>query len=544
MQGLMQDVGLTVELALRRAETVGAGVEVVSVEPGGTHHGTWGEVAERARRLGAVLDALGIAPGEAVGTFAWNTRRHLELYLGVPVAGRVLHTANVRLSPEDVAYVITRAGDRALFVDASLTEALAPLRDRLEPGLQIVVLDDGAVADPVFDDCPRYEDLLAQAQPAPAAAVELAEHDAASICFTSGTTGRPKAVVYSHRSILLHSLGSMGVDSHAISRHDTLLPLTPMFHVNCWGLPYTAALAGAKLVLPGRDTSAEAFAALVESERVTVAAGVPTLWIRFLDELEGGTRDLSSLRRVLSGGAESPATLIARYTAKGISYFHGWGATEMSPSGTASVVRPGHDDARWGPAVPGVELRLRADDGSLAPWDGSSRGEIEARGPWVSAAYLAPEDDSNTTRFTEDGWFRTGDVGRISPAGALEIVDRTKDLIKSGGEWISSLELEGALLEHPDVAEAAVIAVPHPEWGERPAAILVARGDAVPDAPSLAAFLRGRVASWWIPETVAVVAELPRTGVGKYDKRRLREQFAGGLPERTTTAEPPPAAED
>ncbi len=527
MQGLMQDVPLTVELALRRAETVGAGVEVISVEPGGIHRGTWGEVAGRARRLRALLDRLGVAPGDAVGTFAWNTRRHLELYLGVPAAGRVLHTANVRLAPDDVRYVISHARDRALFVDASLTGALAPIRNELEVA-HVIVLDDGADVDPGFADCPRYEALLAQSEPLPG--VEVPETDAASICFTSGTTGRPKAVVYSHRSILLHSLGSMGVDSHGISRHDTLLPLTPMFHVNCWGLPYTAALAAAKLVLPGRDTSPAAFAGLVEAERVTVAAGVPTLWIRFLEELESGVRDLSSLTRVLSGGAESPAPLVARYTKRGISYFHGWGATETSPSGTAAVLRPGHDDPRWGPPVPGVELRLRGDDGALAPWDGVTQGEIEARGPWVTSAYLAPEDDSNTSRFTPDGWFRTGDVGRIGPDGALEIVDRTKDLIKSGGEWISSLELERALLDHPDVAEAAVIAVPHAEWGERPAAIIVARGDSAPDAEALAGFLRGRVASWWVPDIVEVVDELPRTGVGKYDKRRLRARFAEPAP--------------
>ncbi len=525
MRGLMQQVGLTVELALRRAETVGSEVEVVSVEPGGVHRGSWGQTAARARRLGSLLDRLGVAPGEPVGTFAWNTRRHLELYLGVPAAGRVLHTANVRLAPDDIRYVITHAGDRALFVDASLTATLAPLHDELEidPG-RIVVLDDGGDVAAPFADCPRYEALLSDAGPQPPA--ELAETAAASICFTSGTTGRPKAVVYSHRSIVLHSLGSMGVDSHAISRRDTLLPLTPMFHVNCWGLPYTAALAATKLVLPGRDTSAEHCAELVAAERVTVAAGVPTIWVRFLDELEAGTADLSSLNRVLSGGAESPAPLIERYTARGISYFHGWGATEMSPSGTATVVRPGHDDERWGPAVAGVELRLRAEDGTLAPWDGVSRGEIEARGPWVTSGYLSPEDDSNETRFTADGWFRTGDVGCIGSRGALEIVDRTKDLIKSGGEWISSLELERAVLDHPDIVEAAVIAIPDPEWGERPAAVIVARGSPPLDAESLAAFLRGRVASWWIPDVVEVVSDLPRTGVGKYDKRRLRERYA------------------
>jgi fatty-acyl-CoA synthase len=526
MDGLMQDVALTVELIVRRAETVGAEVEVVSVEPSGVHRTTWGEVAGRARRLRRVLDDLGVSRDGRVGTFAWNTRRHLELYLGVPTAGRVLHTANVRLSGEDVVYVIGHAEDEVLFVDASLTAELATVRDELTVA-HVVVMEDGGAIDPAFDDCPRYETLLDAAEPMPG--IDVAETDAASVCFTSGTTGRPKAVVYSHRSIVLHSYGSLGSDSHAISRRDVLLPLTPMFHVNCWGLPYTAAFAGTKLVLPGRDTSAESTAALVESERVTVAAGVPTLWIRFLDEPAAGTRDLSSFQRVLSGGAESPAPLVARYLDRGISYFHGWGSTEMSPSGTATVVRPGHNDERWGPPVPGVELRLRADDGLLAAWDSVSQGEVEARGPWVTSGYYRPEDDANHTRFTDDGWFRTGDVARIDTRGALTIVDRTKDLIKSGGEWISSLELERAILEHPDVLEAAVIAIAHPEWGERPAAIIVAAGDASPNADEMKAFLRDRVASWWIPDVVEVVDELPRTGVGKHDKRRLRALYGAQL---------------
>ncbi len=519
----MQDVPLTVELALARAETVGARVPIVSVEPSGTHRTSWGEVAGRARRLRAVLDGLGVAPGETVGTFAWNTRRHLELYLGVPAAGRVLNTVNVRLASDDVRYVITHARDRVLFIDASLTSAFAPLHDVL-PSERIVVMDDGGALDPAFADCPRYEALITDAPELPGVASE--ESAAASVCFTSGTTGRPKAVVYSHRSVILHSLGSLGVDSHGISRHDTLLPLTPMFHVNCWGLPYTAALAGAGLVLPGRDTSSDAFAALVAAERVTVAAGVPTLWIRFLDELDAGTRELASLRRVLAGGAESPASLIARYTAHGISYFQGWGSTEMSPSGTAAVVRPGHDDSRWGPPVPGVEVRLRADDGSLGPWDGHSSGEVEVRGPWIAAAYLRPDDDANTTAFTDDGWFRTGDIACIDADGQLTIVDRAKDLIKSGGEWIPSLALEHAILEHPDVEEVAVVAVADAQWGERPVAIARLRAGATLELDGLRDFLTGRIASWWGPDRLEVVAELPRTGVGKYDKRALRESYA------------------
>ena len=520
----MQDFPLTIEMVVRRAETVAAQVGILCVEPSGVHRTTWGETAARARRLGGVLDGLGVAPGETVGTFAWNTRRHLELYLGVPTAGRVLHTVNVRLAPEDVLYVIAHGQDRALFVDASLTGLLAPVRDRL-PTDRIVVMDDGGAVDPAFADCPGYESLLAAAEPRPG--VRCEEGDAASVCFTSGTTGRPKAVVYSHRSVVLHSMSSLTVDNHGISRHDVVAPMTPMFHVNCWGLPYTTALAGASLVLVGRDTSPEAFAALVANERVTVGAGVPTLWIRFLAELDSGARDLSSLRLVLSGGAESTPGLIGRYLDHGIAYFHAWGATEMSPSGTAAVLRPGREDSRWGPPVPGVELRLRAEDGSLAPWDGMSPGEIEARGPWVAAAYLSPDDDSNTARFTTDGWFRTGDVAHMDPGGHLEIVDRAKDLIKSGGEWIPSLAHERAILEHPAVEEAAVIAIQDPEWGERPLAVVRLRAGAGLALEELRDFLTGRVASWWGPDRLEIVDELPRTGVGKYDKRALRESLRG-----------------
>lgn len=527
MLGLMQDVPLTIDLMLRRAATVGRDVEVVSIEPGGEQRATWGEVAGRALRIGPVLDELGIGRDARVGTFAWNGQRHLELYLGVPCAGRVLHTVNLRLFADDVEYVVRHARDEALFVDASLTPLLAPLRDRL--GVRaIVVMEDGGEVDPAFAGAPRYEQLLAAAAaaaPSLDALPALDERAAASVCFTSGTTGRPKAVVYSHRSVVLHSLNSMGADSHGVSRRDTVLPLTPMFHVNCWGLPYTSALAAAKLVLPGRDTSPEHTAQLVERERVTVSAGVPTLWVRMLEQLDAG-RDLSSLRRILVGGAEISTPVLERYGAAGVEVFHGWGATEMSPSGTATVIRPGAGDGRWGPAVPGVELRLRAPDGTLAPWDGEATGELEARGPWVARAYYAPDDDANATRFSADGWFRTGDVARIARDGSVEIVDREKDLVKSGGEWISSAELERAIVEHPSVSEVVVIAVPDEEWGERPAALIVPERGTAPVPAELREWLGGRVARWWIPSVWETVEELPKTGVGKYDKRALRARYA------------------
>jgi fatty-acyl-CoA synthase len=447
----------------------------------------------------------------------------------------VLHTANPRLDAEQLAYVIEHAGDRVLFVDASLTPALAEVRERLSLD-HVVVVDDGTEADPGFAGAPRYEELVAAAAPADLPALE--ESSAASICFTSGTTGRPKAVVYSHRSIMLHTMQLLMRDAHAISREDCVLPFTPMFHVNCWGLPFACALAPAKLVLPGRDVSPEHGSELIERERVTVAAGVPTVWMRMAELLDAGERDLGSLERVLCGGAEASSTLIDRYRAHGIAFFHAWGATEMSPSGTGQLLAPSSPAPieKWGPPTPGVEVRIVDQHGRRQRWDGAAAGELEVRGPWVTAAYLDPDDDSNEMRFSSDGWFRTGDIASITPAGRVRIVDRAKDLIKSGGEWIPSNGLESEIAAHPAVAEAAVIGVAHDEWGERPAALVVLAPGGRLDLNDLRGFLAGRVARWWLPEAVEVVDRLPRTGVGKYDKRRLRAQHAHRLAERLNGA--------
>ena len=532
MDGLMQDVPLTIDLILRRAASVAAGKPVVSVQlDGALRRTTWGAIAERAARVAGALDVLGVSPGGRVGTFAWNTDRHLELYYGVPCSGRVLHTGNVRLHPDQVAYVVTHAADEVLFVDASLTAALAPIKDRLTTVREFVVMEDGGEVDDAFADCPRYDALLAAASPAPLGGAR--EGDAASICFTSGTTGHPKAVVYSHRSVVLHSMGALSADSHGVRRDDVVLPLTPMFHVNAWGLPYTSALAGAALVLAGRDTSPENVAQLIASEQVTVVAGIPTFWIQMDRAFEERPEDFASLRGILVGGAEAPPTLINRYTKRGIAFLHAWGMTEMSPSGTATWVPAGAElpegePARQGVPVPGVELRLVGDDGGVLPQDGASVGELEARGPWIAAAYLDPEDGSNEDRF-HDGWLRTGDVAHIAPDGCVEIVDRAKDLIKSGGEWISSLDLERALVEHPGVLEAAVVAIPHERWGERPGALIVPGPGPRPEPEALKDFLAERVARWWVPDVIALVDELPKTGVGKYDKKRIRAEYASRL---------------
>jgi fatty-acyl-CoA synthase len=535
MRGLMQDVPLTVDLLLRRAAQVGGHKPVTSVQADGVaaRH-SWTEIFDRVRLLAGAFDALELSPNARVGTFAWNSHRHLELYFAVPCSGRVLHAANVRLHPDQVAYVVDHAADEVLFVDASLTEILAPVKPQLTSVREFIVMEDGGHVHEAFEDCPRYEELLSAATPGALGRAE--ENRAASICFTSGTTGNPKAVVYSHRSIALHSMGAMCGDSHAVGRDDVVLPLTPMFHVNAWGLPYTTAFAPAALVLAGRDTSPEAVRRLIAAERVTVAAGIPTFWIQMEESLERWPEDFESLRAILVGGAEAPPGLINRYTRRGIDFMHAWGMTEMSPSGTAAWIKGGTELAedkpvRQGVPVPGVELRLVGEGGELLPWDGASVGELQARGPWIAAAYLDPEDGSNDERF-DDGWLRTGDIARIDPDASVEIVDRAKDLIKSGGEWVSSLELERAMLEHASVLEAAIVAIPHERWGERPAALVVpAPGEElVPDA--LIAFLRDRVASWWVPDVIELVDELPKTAVGKYDKKRLRAELAPRLAAR------------
>ena len=533
MRGLMQDMPLSIPLILRRAMSIGAEMTITSAESARLDRRTWAEVGDRSLRLASALDTLKVSPEATVASFAWNGHRHLELYYGVPCSGRVLHAINVRLHGDVVEYVVRHADDEAIFIDASLTPTLAPLRDRL-PVRTFVVMEDGGEIDPAFADDPRYEDLVAAHEPAEP--VEVDENDAASICFTSGTTGNPKAVVYSHRSVVLHAMGELMVDGHAIRRGDTVLPLTPMFHVNCWGLPYAAGLAPASLVFAGADTSPAAAASLISQTRPTVLAGIPTFWVQMNDVFSSGDYDLSSVERILCGGAEAPPALIQKYTDRGIHFFHAWGMTEMSPSGTANWIPANSENvehgAKQGIAAPTVELRLMVDGDTEAPWDGETVGEVEARGPWVAAAYYEPDDDANEERFN-DGWLCTGDVGRMYPDGTLEIVDRTKDLVKSGGEWISSVELERALASHPAVLESAVVAVPHERWGERPAALVVLTRPGAADADELKEFLSTKGASWQVPDLVEFVEALPKTGVGKIDKRRLRDEIVPRLADQS-----------
>ena len=529
MRGLMQERPLNVAALMRRAEQVFGHKRIVTATSRGEVVASWAETIERGRRLAAALDVLE-APAQArIGTFAWNTQRHVELYLAAPSSGRVLHTINHRLFADEIAYIVNDAADDVLFVDRSLLPTVWPLADRCPTVRWIVVMDDGGDAEiPRDSRIVDYEQLLAGA--GPARHVEVQEDDAASLCYTSGTTGRPKGVLYSHRSIVLHALLLVGVDNFAISERDVVMPIVPMFHVNAWGLPYAAMLAGSDLVLPGPAMSPSSLVSQMERHRVTFSGGVPTIW-RGIEPLLDGV-DLSSLRMVVCGGGAVPDVLSRAWQdGAGIPLTNAWGMTETSPVVTCSRLATVHDgldsDAQRGllgtpgPPLPLTEIRIVAADGSESEWDGTTPGELQAAGPTIASGYFGADPGSSS--FTEDGWLRTGDVGTIDRYGYLRIVDRTKDLVKSGGEWISSVALENEIMSHPAVREAAVIGIADEQWGERPLACVVPVAGQELDEEDLRSHLAGRVAGWWIPERVLILDEIPKTSTGKFSKTTLRE---------------------
>ena len=544
LTGLMQDdYQLTLQHVLQRARSVYPDSAVRTMTGNGVAGARYGELAERADRLSAALSALGVRQGERVGTLAWNTQQHLELYLSVPCTGAVLHTLNLRLSPQQLAYTIGHAGDRVVFIDDSLVPLVEPILDQLTCVRQWVVIGDGdtGALDPVL----RYEELLAHA-PGGYQYPELDERQASALCYTSGTTGNPKGVLYSHRSSVLHALGALGADSIGLACADQVMPVVPMFHVNAWGLPYAALLTGSDLVLPGRFVAPEPIAHLIASQQVTVSAAVPTVWWDLLRYTDDHKPDLSGLRMLLCGGAAVPLTLMQAFEQRhSVKVIQAWGLTETSPVGSLAIPPEGAaEEERWryrdcaGRIVPLVEARLTDDSGHELPWDGEAVGEIELSGPWIASGYYRHEDPGGKFH---GRWFRTGDIGSIDEHGFIRITDRSKDVIKSGGEWISSLALESALTEHPSVAEAAVIARPDERWTERPLACVVVAPGASASPEELRAHLAARVPRWWVPEEFAYIAEVPKTSTGKFDKKLLREQLragrlAGGGVPRSATA--------
>jgi fatty-acyl-CoA synthase len=539
LEGLMQhEFPLTLQHVRDRMRTLYSDSEVVSVRDGARDRATYGEVVGRADRLAAALAGLGVGPGDRVATFMWNTREHFEVYLAVPCMGAVLHTLNVRLFAEQLTYIVNHAEDRVIVVDDTLVPVLEQLAPTFESVRHYVVVggaDTGSLPDALL-----YEDLVAD-QRAGFDYPQLDERQAAGLCYTSGTTGNPKGVLYSHRSKLLHALGQCVADSMGLRAEDRVMPVVPMFHANAWGIPYGAATTGADLVMPGSDLSAEALCKLITEERVTFSAAVPTIWMDLLRYADEQQPDLTCMRVIVSGGAAVPLTLMQALEQRhGLRVIQAWGMTETSPLG--SVARPpadAEDDEHWrwrataGRPSPLVEARIVGDDGAELPWDGQSTGELQVRGPWVANAYF--RDDESEAKF-DAGWLRTGDIAAIDERGYIMISDRAKDVIKSGGEWISSVELEVEIMAHPAVLEAAVIAVPNERWGERPLACVVPEKDANLTLEELRDHLSDRVAKWWLPDELAIVDEVPKTSVGKFDKKVLRRQLEVGRLERREAA--------
>ncbi len=532
---------LTLPRILDRARTSFPRKGIVTRVPGGVQRHSYRELYERSCRLAGALQGLGVKPGERVATCAWNTHRHMEAYWAVPSMGGVLHTVNIRLSPDDLAHIINHAQDVALLVDEDLAPLIAAITDRLETVRHIIVMGDGDNASSAgLPSAHPYEELLAQASP-PYQFPELDEWAPAGLCYTSATTGRAKGVIYNHRAIYLHTMMQCMTDFIALSERDVVMAVVPMFHVNCWGTPFSCTMLGADQVLPGVRPDPKAICELIQAERVTVAMGVPTIWIGVLDFLERSAEkyDLKSLRLILSGGAAVPASLIEAYDrVHGVRLVQAYGMTEASPLVAISNLKSHMDSlsddqklavkSKQGLVVPGLEMKLVDEGGKTLPWDGKQRGELLLRGPWIASEYY---DDPRTAESFRNGWYHTGDIANVDEEGYIQIVDRARDVIRSGGEWISSVDLEAAIMSHSGVLEAAVIAVPHPHWQERPLACVVpkaeAEGTLTPE--DVLAHLQGRFARWWLPDDVVFLEEIPKTSVGKYDKVALRHRFRDSL---------------
>ena len=534
MRSTMQDRPLTVASILRHGAAVFSDSTVVTASDGGSRRASFGEVAERATRLANALKSLGVTGDQRVGTFQWNNQEHLEAYLGIPSMGAVLHTLNIRLFPDQVSWIANHAEDQVVIVDSSLIPLLARVLPEMKTVHTVLVTGAGDTAplEEAGKQVVRYADALAAAAPSydwP----DVDETSAAAMCYTSGTTGNPKGVAYSHRSMWLHSLAATTNNTLGMSFQDIALVIVPQFHANAWGIPYAAFMSGADVVMPDRFLQAEPLVRIIEAERPTFSGAVPTIWNDILIYLRANPgHDISSLQRIICGGSAVPRALMEAFDKEfGITIVQAWGMTETSPLGSVARVPRGLvDEAAWnyrttaGRLVFGVDGRVVDDAGDVQPNDGKAVGEIQVRGPWVTGSYYKDDDPAKF----DNGWLRTGDVGTIDPRGYITLTDRAKDVIKSGGEWISSVELESTLMAHPAVREAAVVGVPDEKWQERPlAAVVLNDGESVTPA-ELRDWLAERVAKWWLPERWAFVPEVPRTSVGKFDKKVLRKAYADG----------------
>ncbi len=534
LEGLTQEYQLTIPAILKRADELYGEREIVTRRPDKSFHRyTYADFVSRTKKLAVALKGLGVESGDRVVTLAWNTYQHLEVYFGVPCSGGVVHTLNPRLHEDDLAYIVNHAEDKVMMVDEPLLPIFEKLRENAETIEHVIVFNYGD--EPVPDGMISYEELLDGTDQNDFEYPELDERQAAALCYTSGTTGRPKGALYSHRGVVLHSMMSAMGNAFSLSDNDVVLPVVPMFHVNAWGLPYTATLTGSKQVLPGQHLDPASLIEDYEQEKVTFTAGVPTVFLAMLQALdkEPGKHDLSALHSMVIGGAAAPKGVIKAYKERhGIEIIHAWGMTEMDPIGSVAHVTPEikalpeeeqlEYKSKQGYPTPFVEVRARGDEG-FVPWDGETMGELEVRGPSIIESYFNTEEGDD--KFSEGGWFRTGDIVTIDKYGFIKITDRDKDLVKSGGEWISSVELENALMAHPAVAQAAVIAIPHEKWDERPLAAIVLKEGQSATAEDLREHLKGDFANWWLPDAYEFVEEIPQTATGKFLKMKLREQF-------------------
>ncbi|MFC4797830.1 long-chain fatty acid--CoA ligase [Neobacillus sp. GCM10023253] len=530
----MMQTPLTMTQMLERAERYFPKKQVVSRTASGIQRLTYKEIGQRTRKLSDALTKLGVEKGDKVGTLAWNHHRHLEAYFAIPCMGAVLHTINIRLSPQHISYIINHAEDKVLLIDSDILPLIEKCKDELKTVKAFIIMtDEKEVPQTTLSPVYHYETLLAEANPEFQYTTQINENDPAGMCYTSATTGNPKGVVYSHRGIFLHSMAIGLADTLALSEKDVALAVVPMFHANAWGMPFAGVWFGTTLVLPGPNFTPKLLAELIQQEKVTITAGVPTIWMGLLKELEEGSYDLSSLRGILCGGSAAPKGMIKTFEQKyNIPFMHGYGMTETSPLAVFSSLKSYQQDldyeerlelrAKQGVLVPGLEMKILGQNGEVA-WNGTEMGELCLRGPWIASEYY---QDERTKDAFHDGWLHTGDVATIDEEGFVKIVDRTKDLIKSGGEWISSVDLENALMAHEAVFEAAVVAVPHERWQERPIACVVLK-DAYKGKTTkeeLFEFLQPQFAKWWIPDDILFIEEVPKTSVGKFLKMALRDQ--------------------